>query len=242
MCTSSTMTSVVDTVHVAAEAKRAPAKRGGYRHGNLPNALLAAGIDLARTGGPDAVVLREATRRAGVAPNAAYRHYADRSALLSSVCQAALDLLAEVMRSEPVVVSRRADAARTALARLRALGTGYLRFAQDEPGLFRTAFAPAGVAAATAAPAAVGPLALVGSVLDELVAAGVLARRRRYNAEFLVWAPVHGLAMLVLDGPLRGVERAQTDEIGRQLLEIFEDGLAGSLRAAPARRRQSVIQ
>src|SRR4051812_38835116 len=45
--------------------------RSTYRHGDLRRALLDAGIELARSGGPDAVVLREATRRAGVVPNAA---------------------------------------------------------------------------------------------------------------------------------------------------------------------------
>ena len=55
-----------------------PRARSTYRHGDLRRALLDAGIQLARTGGPDAVVLREATRRAGVVPNAAYRHFASR--------------------------------------------------------------------------------------------------------------------------------------------------------------------
>ena len=55
-----------------------PSKRDTYRHGDLRRALLEAGTELARGGGPEAVVLREATRRAGVAPSAAYRHFADR--------------------------------------------------------------------------------------------------------------------------------------------------------------------
>ena len=50
------------------------AGRSTYRHGDLRRALLEAGTELARGGGPDAVVLREATRRAGVVPSAAYRH------------------------------------------------------------------------------------------------------------------------------------------------------------------------
>jgi len=51
--------------------QRTGAKSSGrdtYRHGDLRRALLEAGIELARIGGPDAVVLREATRRAGVVP------------------------------------------------------------------------------------------------------------------------------------------------------------------------------
>jgi AcrR family transcriptional regulator len=56
--------------------------------------LVAAGLELARSGGPDAVVLREATRIVGVVPNAAYRHFADRDELLAAVCAAAIGGLA----------------------------------------------------------------------------------------------------------------------------------------------------
>ncbi len=57
--------------------------RGAVRDG-----LVAAGLELARAGGPDAVVLREATRMVGVVPSAAYRHFADRDELLAAVCAA----------------------------------------------------------------------------------------------------------------------------------------------------------
>ena len=69
---------------------RKPRKRASYRHGDLRRALLEAGITLAQTGGPEAVVLREATRRAGVVPNAAYRHFASRMELLQAVRLTAL--------------------------------------------------------------------------------------------------------------------------------------------------------
>src|SRR4051794_41960565 len=71
-----------------------PLPRSTYRHGDLKRALLEAGVQLARAGGPDAVTLREATRRAGVVPNAAYRHFANREALLRAVRAAALSALA----------------------------------------------------------------------------------------------------------------------------------------------------
>ena len=74
--------------------------RTTYRHGDLRRALLEAGIALARAGGPDAVVLREATRRAGVVPNAAYRHFANRQDLLEAVRSAALSELAKTMEAE----------------------------------------------------------------------------------------------------------------------------------------------
>src|SRR6202012_6210552 len=74
----------------AGERRRRP--RGAVRDG-----LIAAGRELARTGGPDAVVLREATRMVGVVPNAAYRHFADRDELLAAVCAAAMNELADRM-------------------------------------------------------------------------------------------------------------------------------------------------
>src|SRR6266849_3768865 len=121
--------------------KIARALRSTYRHGDLRRALLDAGIALARSGGPDAVVLREATRRAGVVPNAAYRHFGSRQALLQAVRSAALSALAVAMEAELGLLRRGRRRADFARASLRAVGTGYLRFAQAEPGLFRTAFA-----------------------------------------------------------------------------------------------------
>ncbi|TFI49649.1 TetR/AcrR family transcriptional regulator, partial [Diaphorobacter sp. DS2] len=67
--------------------------RATYRHGDLKRALLDAGVALAREGGPAAVVLREATRRAGVVPNAAYRHFQNHQALLEAVRAEALSEL-----------------------------------------------------------------------------------------------------------------------------------------------------
>src|SRR5438445_1446795 len=112
-----------------------PPGRSTYRHGDLRRALLEAGVELARAGGPDAVVLRAATRRVGVVPNAAYRHFADRDALLADVCVAAMDELARRMQQQVAAVPRRRDPQRAAIARLGALGVAYVDFAIQETGL-----------------------------------------------------------------------------------------------------------
>src|SRR5271170_4325616 len=72
-------------------------RRGPRPRGAVRSALIEAGLELARSGGPDAVVLREVTRMVGVVPNAAYRHFADRDALLAAVRDAALGQLAQRM-------------------------------------------------------------------------------------------------------------------------------------------------
>ncbi len=207
-----------------------PPKRDTYRHGDLRRALVEAGTDLARGGGPDAVVLREATRRAGVAPSAAYRHFADRRALLGAVCSAAQAALAVAMEGELAKVPNRGDPATRARARLRAVGTGYLRFAWAEPGLFRAAFSASEDLRDAASPARAGeggltPFQILAAALDGLVEAGVLPRERRPGAEFLAWSAAHGLAMLLIDGPLRGLDPVQARDVGRRLLDMVEQGL-----------------
>ncbi|WP_253259251.1 TetR/AcrR family transcriptional regulator [Subtercola boreus] len=231
------------------------AGRGTYRHGDLREALLTAGVEMARHGGPDAVVLREATRRAGVTPNAAYRHFADRGALLRAVSDVAQGLAADAMEREVEAAAARSagagsaaegraggafagaspggttvDGADEARLMLRAVGTGYLGFARDEPGLFRAAFsvpdhldnsgdgAKAGAGGRT-------PFQILGAALDLWAAAGILPPERRANAELFAWSAVHGLGMLVIDGPLRGLNAQMVDGATVRVLDMVERGL-----------------
>lgn len=175
------------------------------------------------------MVLREATRRVGVSPNAAYRHFADRAALLDAVSASAQGLAADRIEADWALVDD-ADPALAARAHLRAVGTGYIGFAREEPGLFRAAFSvphdlreafspdKAGAAGRT-------PFQLVARALDELEEAGVVSPERRRNGEFLAWSAVHGLAMLVIDGPLRGLTAEMIDDAERRLLDMVDRGL-----------------
>jgi AcrR family transcriptional regulator len=184
-----------------------PGRRKPYHHGALHSALIEASIALAREGGPDRVVLREAARAAGVSHSAAYRHFADREALLAEVSRHARSELAAEMR-------RRVNRAKDPLERLRAVGTAYVDFALTQPGLFRTAFIshpaathpddhdrPAGPATRSTADSA-EPLEILGAVLDQAQAAGLLDPNCRPGAEIAAWSAVHGLASLLLEGPL----------------------------------------
>lgn len=213
--------------------KTQPPARRSYRHGDLYNALLEAGIDLAREGGPDAVVLREATRRAGVVPNAAYRHFANRDALFEAVRSSALSMVAVAMEEEIARALRgRKAPLELARAKLRAIGTGYLRFARTETGLFRTAFSPAASGTdLVALPSRAGvsglnPFELLGSALDALQAAGALAAEHRPGAEYLAWSTVHGMALLGIDGPLRGLDAREAEGLGQRILDMVERGLS----------------
>lgn len=210
----------------------APARRT-YRHGDLRRALLDAGVALAREGGPQAIVLREATRRAGVVPNAAYRHFASHQALFEAVRAEAIARLARAIEAEVDTTHRLRDPRRRARAALRGVGLGYLGFARAEPGLFRTAFAARAFGLAEFAPedmaprgaSGLDPYQLLGGALDGLVAVGLLPRAQRPGAEFMAWSAVHGMAMLMLDGPLRGMNDAAWRKLAERLVTMVEQGL-----------------
>jgi AcrR family transcriptional regulator len=208
----------------------APSPPSGRRPaGQVRNALIAAGLELARAGGPDAVVLREATRRVGVVPNAAYRHFADRDALLADVCIAAMDELARRMQEQVAAVPEGHDAKQAAMARLGALGVAYLEFATQETGLFETAYAVPRHLEYAAGDTADGhgptPFQLLGRALDELVTAGVLPAGRRPDAEYPVWSAVHGMAVLITQGPLREVPQEFARHLTDQLFAFIARGV-----------------
>lgn len=213
--------------------KASGAVHRSFHHGDLRHALLDHGVALAREGGPKAVVLREATRRAGVVPNAAYRHFKNRQALLEAVRSAALAQLARAIETEVNAAQRSPGLRGRARAAFHGVGLGYLRFAREEPGLFRTAFAArpfnmndsANDDDSPRGASGMDPFGLLGHALDGMVEAGLLLPARRPGAEWMAWSAVHGMAFLVLDGPLRGLSEAEYQALAERLVSMVERGL-----------------
>jgi AcrR family transcriptional regulator len=221
-----------DTLFLEQTMKKAASiqKRKTFRHGDLRNALMAAGLAMARAGGPSAVVLREATRQAGVSPNAAYRHFANQAELLDAVRSACLSRLAAAIEDEMRKCRPGRDPQAFARRSLRGVGMGYLGFAMREPGMFRTAFsvAPPVHSSNPANTASMGLNAfqLLSLALDRMLEAGLLSKKGRQDAEYLAWSTVHGLALLVLEGPLQQMPQEMVLALGERLVVMVERGLS----------------
>ncbi|MCF6525855.1 TetR/AcrR family transcriptional regulator [Streptomyces sp. JJ36] len=204
-----------------------PGAKPAYHHGDLRNALVEAATGLAREGGPDAVVLRAAARRVGVSPTAAYRHFAGQNELLYAVKVRGQQALAACMTAEADAAAPAAGGAAEPEAagdvharRLVGLGRGYLTFALREPGLFRTAFCyqaePTVGVTAEGVPQPEGEwefrsMEMLVETLDGLAATGRMPAARRPGAEVAAWSLVHGLAVLLLDGPFSLLTEEQRD-------------------------------
>ncbi|MEV4945295.1 TetR/AcrR family transcriptional regulator [Streptomyces sp. NPDC053755] len=204
-----------------------------YHHGDLRNALISAAVDLAAEGGPERVVLREAARRVGVSPTAAYRHFDGRGELLRAVTTHAQRALADSMERAAARAPGADDPALAAELRLASLGRGYIGFALDHPGLYRAAFCTprptcADGRAAAGQPAEQEPeiraFALLTDALDALARTGRGPCRSRPATEVAAWSAVHGLSLLLLDGPLRRLPAQRRQAVVESTLAMVVSG------------------
>ncbi len=223
---------------------RQPRRGDGYHHGDLRRALLHAGLALVAERGVDGLTLREVARRAGVSRAAPYHHFADKSALVAALAERGFEELEAALRAvaegEPG----------TPLDRLRRLGVGYVRYAVEHPATFRLLFrpelrlpvlpGPTAEGSAGSAPggtagrpdldaAAHAGLATFRLLRDTVVAArnaGLVAGETDALA-LAAWCSVHGLATLLLDGPLavEGSPAQQADVLADQVTAVLAHGL-----------------
>jgi AcrR family transcriptional regulator len=206
-------------------------RSGPYHHGDLRAALIDEGLRAARTGGVGALALRELTRAVGVSPNAVYRHFADRQALVVAVAVAAQDLLARAMHDRLDAVDPDTSPATAAIARLRAVGIGYIEFARAEPGWFELAYLTHDDRGPVSTAARVPPpYQLLLDALDGLVSAGVLTVEQRTHAEWACWSSVHGFADLATRGPLRHQDLATVDALAAYVVDTAIRGLTATHR------------
>jgi AcrR family transcriptional regulator len=180
-----------------------------YHHGHLREALVEAALAAARAEGPDAVVLRAVTRAAGVSPNAAYRHFADRDDLLRAVAVRCQKEMADLMRTR-LKEAGPLPGPDGAWRRLRVAGHAYVEFALAEPGWFAAAFAVP-LRPADALDDEPGLYGILAAVLDELVRCGAISPAVRPGAEYVAWSAVHGIATLLTGGSLRDLPPDEKD-------------------------------
>ncbi len=163
-----------------------------YHHGDLRAALLAQARLALEAGGDKVVSLRGLAASVGVSPNAPYRHFRTKEALLAALSTLGFqDLTSRFDRSDTEGNGNR-------LARnLQA----YLDFARENPGLYRLMFGrdldplscdPGLGLQATACFTAL--MAMVADVLER-----DMDDPRILKAATMVWSLSHGAALLEID-------------------------------------------
>ncbi|HYC01101.1 MAG TPA: TetR/AcrR family transcriptional regulator [Candidatus Limnocylindrales bacterium] len=189
-----------------------------YHHGDLRRALLQGALELLGEGGPSALTLRGAARRAGVSPAAPYRHFTDKRELLAAVAEEGF--LALDRHAEEEIERAGADP----VQRFRCHGLAYVRFAIDHPAHYRVMFGPEIPDKRLYAALDAASRAAYDRLRDSLRAcqqAGVIPEGDIEIRAVRAWALVHGLASLFIDGQLAGTGASEREEFLKMVDTIF---------------------
>jgi len=216
---------------VTATPKRRPARDPAappkpYHHGDLRRVLIEAALQLAGEGGAAAVSVREAARRAGVSPGAPFRHFPSRDALMTAVAGEAQQrfraeisaALAEVPDSDP-------------LARFRALGLAYLRWAMRNPAHFEIISSGRYFVHDKASDLSRDNAELIDlaeRTLADAYALGQLRSGDLKRVQIAGRALVYGFARMNIDGhfPRWGIAEEEAALTAEAILDLFIEGIA----------------
>jgi AcrR family transcriptional regulator len=211
----------------SAKPQRRPAARRRaptpYHHGDLRRALIEAALTLVEEGGVEAVSVREAARRAGVSAGAPFRHFDSRTALLAAVAQEAQ----RRFRAE-IGTAMAAVPADDPLARFRALGIAYLRWAMRNPAHFEVIstgryldHAAAGLSEDNAE-----VIGMVEAALAQAFARGQLRTPNLKVVEIAGRALVYGFARMNIDGHFPRWDVRDATATAEAIVDLFIEGIA----------------
>ncbi|MGM9428224.1 TetR/AcrR family transcriptional regulator [Hydrogenophaga sp. MI9] len=189
--------------------------------------ILDAAERLIETEGLTALSMREVARRSGVTHQAPYHHFADREAILAELVVRGFDELAARLA--------KANDLGPATGRMEAgvaAGLAYVGYAIDHPGVFRVMFRPE-LCDVTRYPQAQQSGSSAYAELERLVAA-IHGQALVASLSMVYWSQVHGLACLIVDGPVgeqlpgsddrRTFARSVLEPFARQMLAIPSQG------------------
>ncbi len=196
-----------------------------YHHGDLRRVLIDAALKLVEEGGPEAVSVREAARRAGVSAGAPFRHFENRAALLTAVAEEAQ----RRFRAEIDAALAEAPAV-DPLQRFRSFGLAYLRWAMRNPAHFEIIssgrhFDHDGAGALSRDNAEL--IALTERMLIDAHAQGLLRSDDLKRIQIAGRALVYGFARMNIDGhfPRWGVTADEIEPMAEAVLDLFIAGI-----------------
>lgn len=195
-----------------------------YHHGDLRTALIDAAQSLVREHGPEGFTMADASRMAGVSTAAPYRHFADRHALLEEVAARGFDRLAAEIEAE------RVGWPDGSIDEFVAGGLTYLRFAENEPAVFRLMFGNQPNLRSAPLVDIVGQACFGGlkAAVLKFASANGLVLDDPLEMALPVWSLVHGVASLSIDA---AYDCVATDTDTRALLDrLLRDYIAGILQ------------
>jgi AcrR family transcriptional regulator len=165
-----------------------------YHHGHLREALINEACQQIKQGGAIALNLSKLAQKIGVSQPAVYRHFPNKQALAISVAQQGFEQLIEELQAalQPV----QADSFES----IKAIATAYVEFALHHPELARLMFSMkeriTDPELHNISKAASSPLF---NIVEQAQSQDNLRNQDVYKTVRIIWATIHGLAILLMD-------------------------------------------
>ena len=150
-----------------------------------PEAILQAAIEILEQNGPEALSMRTLADALEIKAPSLYRHYADRTTLLSAIADEGARLLLEAIQ-EPA-----RSRARNPAQKLRAAANAYLTFARARPALYALIHT-------MPQPSSGNPKALWNRVLELI--GGITGNPDDTAGAVVLWSFLHGYTSLEAAG------------------------------------------
>ncbi|MGC4082547.1 MAG: TetR/AcrR family transcriptional regulator [Vicinamibacterales bacterium] len=204
---------------------RKPASR--YHHGDLRRALLQEAVRTIARDGVDGLTLREVGSRLGVSRTALYRHFADKSALLAAVARDGFQRFSDDLRHAWQAHGESREG-------FEMMGKAYVRFAVSNPSHYRVMFGDYRSLCerepALEAEAAASFQVLIDAIVT-LQQAGLVRKDDPKALAQFIWAIVHGIAMLAINGQLGPGTGRHLDDVVAFALQRLRTGIDAPARA-----------
>lgn len=195
-------------------------KKNDYHHGNLKQELIKISFDYIHAHDFDSLTLKVLADATGTSRSAIYRHFSSKDDLIEVLIDKGHDKL------DNATVPILKDKTKPLIERLYNYTKLYLIWAKENPNLYRLLFGKKYAEFSESIMSFKDDTSGFGSlklVIIEGQMSGICKKEDSYQQTLIIWASLHGLASLMIDG-FMGVEE-HIDKLHKNMLTTLLDSV-----------------
>ncbi len=191
-----------------------------YHHGNLKEEFLKIAFDFINTNDVDKLTLKVLSNATGTSRSAIYRHFKSKDTLIETMIENGFVQFDSV--TTPILL----DTSKSLVDRFYLTTKAYIQWAKDNPNLYRLLFgkkyAYIREEIISIKDVDCNCFSALKQAIEDGQKQGILKKEDSFKQSIVIWASLHGLASLLIDGFIN------VDEIYEEIYNaMFESLLAG---------------
>jgi len=198
--------------------------KNDYHHGNLKEEFLKIAFDFIAKDGIDKLTLKILSDATGTSRSSIYRHFKSKDALIEEIIEKGFLLFDEA--TSPILL----DTNISLIDRFYLTTKKYIQWAKENPNLYRLLFGKkysyireSIMSIKDEDCSGFGALKLA---IEDGQRDGLLKKEDSYTQAIIIWASIHGLASLIIDG-FMDIEPI-SDELSSKMFENLLSGIVSS--------------